>query len=60
MCSICLVNLRKEANGTICLRDTSDHLLDAVRREGRVSRACGRPDSVAASGATPPPDRFER
>jgi hypothetical protein len=34
MCPICLVNLRKAANGTMRLRDISDHLLDAVAEKG--------------------------
>ena len=33
MCPICLVNLRKAANGTIRIRDISEYLIDAVAAE---------------------------
>ena len=33
MCPICLVNLRKSANGTIRIRDISEYLIDAVAAE---------------------------
>jgi Fe-S oxidoreductase len=41
MCPICLVNLRKAANGTMRLRDISDRLLDAVADRGVPAVAVG-------------------
>ena len=43
MCPICLVNLRKAANGTMRLRDISDHLLDAVTERGASAAHVGGP-----------------
>jgi Fe-S oxidoreductase len=43
MCPICLVNLRKAANGTMRLRDISDHLLDAVAERGASAAPVGSP-----------------
>ena len=43
MCPICLVNLRKAANGTMRLRDISDHLLDAVAERGASAAHVGSP-----------------
>jgi Fe-S oxidoreductase len=43
MCPICLVNLRKAANGTMRLRDISDHLLDAVAERGVSAPHVGGP-----------------
>jgi Fe-S oxidoreductase len=43
MCPICLVNLRKAANGTMRLRDISDHLLDAVAERGAAAVPVGGP-----------------
>jgi Fe-S oxidoreductase len=43
MCPICLVNLRKAANGTMRLRDISDHLLDAVAERGVSAAPVGGP-----------------
>ncbi len=43
MCPICLVNLRKAANGTMRLRDISDHLLEAVAQRGASAVPVGGP-----------------
>ena len=43
MCPICLVNLRKAANGTVRLRDISEHLLDAVAETGASAARAGGP-----------------
>jgi hypothetical protein len=43
MCPICLVNLRKAANGTMRLRDISDHLLDAVAERSASAAHVGGP-----------------
>ena len=43
MCPICLVNLRKAADGTMRLRDISDHLLEAVAQRGASAVPVGGP-----------------
>ena len=49
MCPICLVNLRKAAQGTLRLRDISDRLLEAVGDGG--APWSGRSGAVGAAQA---------
>jgi hypothetical protein len=43
MCPICLVNLRKAANGTIRIRDISDRLVEAVADGGSAALGAAGP-----------------